>query len=163
MLSGSEHWETIVSGWHGGFARRENGARRFRTVAPGDTRLDGDRDCSFAWHVTGRVCEIAGYRTWVDVATEGLSGAADVGRRQQPSLEAIRKLQPDVILTSRYRHASIADALGEIAPVHLIDDQESDGDMLASVYQSARQSGAALSRSDDAKGCSLVLTVRSKT
>lgn len=93
--------------------------------------------------------EIAGYRTWVDVATEGLSGAADVGRRQQPSLEAIRKLQPDLILTSRYRHASIADALGEIAPVHLIDDQKSDGDMLASVYQSARQSGAALSRSDD--------------
>ncbi len=93
--------------------------------------------------------EISGYRTWVNVANEGLSDAVDVGRRQQPSLEAIRKLQPDLILTSRYRHASIARALGKIAPVHLIDDQENDGDMLVSVYQSARQAGAALSRSDD--------------
>ena len=93
--------------------------------------------------------EISGYRTWVDVANEGLSDAIDVGRRQQPSLEAVRKLQPDLILTSRYRHASIAHALGEIAPVHLINDQENGGDMLASVCQSARQAGAALSRSDD--------------
>ncbi len=93
--------------------------------------------------------EISGYRTWVDVANEGLADAIDVGRRQQPSLEAVRKLQPDLILTSRYRHASIAHSLGEIAPVHLIDDQENGGDMLASVYQSARQAGAALSRSDD--------------
>ncbi len=93
--------------------------------------------------------EISGYKTWVNVANEGLSDAVDVGRRQQPSLEAIRKLQPDLILTSRYRHASIAHALGEIAPVHLIDDQENEDDMLASVYQSARQAGAALSRSDD--------------
>ncbi|MGF0522763.1 ABC transporter substrate-binding protein [Agrobacterium pusense] len=93
--------------------------------------------------------EISGYRTWVDVANEGLADAIDVGRRQQPSLEAVRKLQPDLILTSRYRHASIAHALSEIAPVHLIDDQENGGDMLASVYQSARQAGAALSRSDD--------------
>ncbi|WP_309776415.1 ABC transporter substrate-binding protein [Agrobacterium sp. SORGH_AS_0440] len=93
--------------------------------------------------------EISGYRTWVDVANEGLSDAVDVGRRQQPSLEAVRKLLPDLILTSRYRHASIAHALGEIAPVHLIDDQENGGDMLVSVCQSARQAGAALSRSDD--------------
>lgn len=94
--------------------------------------------------------EISGYQTWVNISSDGLAGAADVGRRQQPSLEAIRKLRPDLILSSRYRHASIAKALGDIAPTHLLDDQAIDGDMLASVYQSTIQAGAALSRSDEA-------------
>lgn len=94
--------------------------------------------------------EISGYRTWVNISADRLDGATDLGRRQQPSLEAIRRLQPDLILSSRYRHASIIKALGDIAPVHLLDDQASDGDMLASVYQSTTQAGAALSRSDGA-------------
>jgi len=94
--------------------------------------------------------EIAGYKQWVNVAADGLVNAVDVGRRQQPNLEAIRKLQPDLILSSRYRHATIAEALGAIAPVHLIDDQSNTGDMLASVYDSTRQAGEALSLSSEA-------------
>lgn len=94
--------------------------------------------------------EIGGYKAWVDVETARLSDSVDVGRRQQPSLEAIRRLHPDIILTSHYRHASIAQALGAIATTHLIDDQPKDGDMLASVYRSTRQVGEALSRPLDA-------------
>ncbi len=94
--------------------------------------------------------EISGYKTWVDIAAERLSNAVDVGRRQQPSLEGIRRLRPDIILTSHYRHASIEQALGSIATTHLIDDQPKDGGMLASVYQSTRQVGEALSRTSNA-------------
>jgi ferric hydroxamate transport system substrate-binding protein len=94
--------------------------------------------------------EPSGYRTWVNVANDKLEHVADVGRRQQPSLEAIRNLQPDLILSSRFRHASLAAALGEIAPTHLIDDQAGDGDMLAAVYQSIGQAGKALSLESEA-------------
>ena len=91
-----------------------------------------------------------GYRAWVNVENDRLGDVVDVGRRQQPSLEAIRKLQPDLILSSRFRHASLASALGDIAPTHLIDDQAADGDMLAAVYRSVTQAGAALARADEA-------------
>ncbi len=94
--------------------------------------------------------EPSGYRTWVDVDNDRLGDVVDVGRRQQPSLEAIRKLQPDLILSSRFRHASLASALGDIAPTHLIDDQAADGDMLAGVYRSVTQAGAALARESEA-------------
>lgn len=95
--------------------------------------------------------EPSGYRTWVNVANDKLDHVSDVGRRQQPSLEAIRNLQPDLILSSRFRHASLAAALGEIAPTHLLDDQAGDGDMLAAVYQSVGQAGVALSLESVAK------------
>ncbi|QCM08266.1 ABC transporter substrate-binding protein [Rhizobium oryzihabitans] len=94
--------------------------------------------------------EPSGYRAWVNVENDRLGDVVDVGRRQQPSLEAIRRLQPDLILSSRFRHASLASALGDIAPTHLIDDQAADGDMLAAVYRSVTQAGAALARADEA-------------
>ncbi|EGP55827.1 hypothetical protein Agau_L101256 [Agrobacterium tumefaciens F2] len=94
--------------------------------------------------------EPSGYRAWVNVENDRLGDVVDVGRRQQPSLEAIRRLQPDLILSSRFRHASLASALGDIAPTHLIDDQAADGDMLAAVYRSVTQAGVALARADEA-------------
>lgn len=94
--------------------------------------------------------EPSGYRAWVNVENGRLGDVVDVGRRQQPSLEAIRRLQPDLILSSRFRHASLASALGDIAPTHLIDDQAADGDMLAAVYRSVTQAGVALARADEA-------------
>ncbi|WP_313614639.1 iron-siderophore ABC transporter substrate-binding protein [Agrobacterium sp.] len=94
--------------------------------------------------------EPSGYRTWVNIENNKLDGAVDVGRRQQPSLEAIRKLEPDLILSSRFRHASLASALGDIAPTHLIDDQDGDADMLAAVYRSVGQAGTALSLKNEA-------------
>jgi iron complex transport system substrate-binding protein len=96
--------------------------------------------------------EPSGYRTWVNMHNDLLGDVVDLGRRQQPSLEAIRKLKPDLILTSRFRHASIASALGDIAPTHLLDDQADDGGMLAAVYRSVNQAGIALSRAEDAAG-----------
>lgn len=96
------------------------------------------------------VAEIDAYRSWVAVENEGLADAVDVGRRQQPSLEAIRKLSPDLILSSRFRHQALREKLAELAPTELLDDQPEDGDMLAAVYASVRQAGKALDREDAA-------------
>lgn len=96
------------------------------------------------------VAELDAYRNWVAVENEGLADAVDVGRRQQPSLEAIRKLSPDLILSSRFRHQALREKLAALAPTELLDDQPADGDMLAAVYAGVRQAGKALGREDAA-------------
>ena len=96
------------------------------------------------------VAERDAYSSWVAVENDGLKDAVDVGRRQQPSLEAIRKLSPDLILSSRFRHKSLQEKLAELAPTELLDDQPGDGDMLAAAYASVRQAGKALGREDAA-------------
>jgi iron complex transport system substrate-binding protein len=44
-----------------------------------------------------------------------------VGGRQQPSLEALMRIKPDLIVTSALRHATIAARLKAIAPTLLLD------------------------------------------
>lgn len=61
------------------------------------------------------------YPGWIGVAAEQLKEAADVGTRQQPSLEAIARLKPDLILGVSYRHAPLFDVFESIAPTVLFD------------------------------------------
>ncbi|WP_232629009.1 ABC transporter substrate-binding protein [Methylobacterium sp. Leaf118] len=61
------------------------------------------------------------YPGWIGVASERLTEAADVGTRQQPSLEAIARLKPDLILGVSYRHAPLFDVFEGIAPTVLFD------------------------------------------
>jgi ABC-type Fe3+-hydroxamate transport system substrate-binding protein len=61
------------------------------------------------------------YPGWIGVASDRLKGAADVGTRQQPSLEAIARLKPDLILGVSYRHAPLFDVFEGIAPTVLFD------------------------------------------
>ncbi|WP_395664374.1 ABC transporter substrate-binding protein [Methylocella sp.] len=61
------------------------------------------------------------YPGWIGVETDRLKNAVDVGTRQQPSLEAIARLQPDLILGVAYRHAALFDVLAQIAPVVLFE------------------------------------------
>ncbi|WP_395698645.1 ABC transporter substrate-binding protein [Methylocella sp.] len=60
------------------------------------------------------------YPGWIGVAVDRLQAAADVGTRQQPSLEAIARLEPDLILGVAYRHAPLFDAFEAIAPTALM-------------------------------------------
>ncbi|HEV7368482.1 iron-siderophore ABC transporter substrate-binding protein [Arenibaculum sp.] len=73
------------------------------------------------------VADLAGYRQWVGVGAERLAGAADVGTRQEPSLEAIAALRPDLILGPAFRHAAIHDQLSAIAPTVLFEGFPADG------------------------------------
>lgn len=47
---------------------------------------------------------------------EGTEGIENVGTIEQPNLERIAALQPDLILSSKLRHEAIYDRLSEIAP-----------------------------------------------
>lgn len=60
------------------------------------------------------------YRRYVDILTEDLAAAAPIGRRQEPNLERIAQLDPDLIVGAAFRHAAIADRLTEIAPTLLL-------------------------------------------
>lgn len=66
------------------------------------------------------VADIRGYSRWVGYRQEQLAHSVSVGTRQQPALEYIAKLKPDVILGMAFRHRSVLPALQSIAPTFLL-------------------------------------------
>ncbi|MGW5849700.1 ABC transporter substrate-binding protein [Streptomyces sp. NPDC055254] len=59
-----------------------------------------------------------GYATWITAEGAGLAdGVTDVGSRNEPSLEKIRALQPDLIVIDNDRSKANLKALQDIAPV----------------------------------------------
>ena len=56
--------------------------------------------------------EGAGYPRYL----EGTGGIENVGTIEQPNLEAIAALEPDLILSSKLRHEAIYDQLSQVAP-----------------------------------------------
>lgn len=73
------------------------------------------------------VADIPGYRTWVSVEPGLDADVTDVGTRQEPSLEAIAALEPDLIVGVRFRHAPILEQLQAIAPTLLFDPYPGEG------------------------------------
>ena len=61
------------------------------------------------------------YRAWVGYDNARFAQVPNVGTRQQPSLEAIARLKPDLIVGLTFRHAALFDALQRIAPTVLFD------------------------------------------
>lgn len=67
------------------------------------------------------VADISGYKQFVNVQPVLADSVADVGTRQEPSLEAIAQLEPDLILGVELRHELIYDTLSSIAPTLLFN------------------------------------------
>jgi ABC-type Fe3+-hydroxamate transport system substrate-binding protein len=65
--------------------------------------------------------DIAGYREWVRVPAALSASVQDVGTRQQPSLERIRALKPDLIITTKLRSTQNYAQLAAIAPTLVFD------------------------------------------
>lgn len=65
--------------------------------------------------------DISGYNSFVNVQPMLADTVVDVGTRQEPSLEAIAKLEPDLILGVEFRHELINDSLSSIAPTLLFN------------------------------------------
>jgi len=65
--------------------------------------------------------DLKGYREWVRIPVPLAGNVQDVGTRQQPSLERIRALRPDLILTTRLRSAQSYAQLSAIAPTLVFD------------------------------------------
>ncbi|KHE71639.1 ABC transporter substrate-binding protein [Halobacillus sp. BBL2006] len=62
------------------------------------------------------VAGLDSYGDWVDVGIPFSDSVEDVGTRAEPNLEAISRLNPDLIIGVKFRHEGIADKLQQIAP-----------------------------------------------
>ncbi|MEV4563135.1 iron-siderophore ABC transporter substrate-binding protein [Nonomuraea sp. NPDC049419] len=60
-------------------------------------------------------------QTWPEYLGSALAGTKPVGTLQQPNIEAIIALKPDLILGSKFRQAAFYDKLSKIAPTVFTD------------------------------------------
>ncbi|WP_148229489.1 ABC transporter substrate-binding protein [Alkalihalophilus pseudofirmus] len=72
------------------------------------------------------VADIEGYNSWVDIDAELDQDVVDVGTRQEPNLEMIAELEPDLIITAGFRHEAIQQELEFIAPTLFFDPYPTD-------------------------------------
>lgn len=63
------------------------------------------------------VADLDGFHQWVNIDKEFDESVEDVGTRQEPNLEAISRLNPDLIIAVQFRHEQYLDTLTDIAPV----------------------------------------------
>ncbi|WP_396275480.1 ABC transporter substrate-binding protein [Halothece sp. PCC 7418] len=62
-----------------------------------------------------------GYQEYVNIPLKLSENVQEVGTRQEPNLETIAQLQPDLILGVNFRHQGILSALESIAPTRLFN------------------------------------------
>ncbi|WP_166354781.1 ABC transporter substrate-binding protein [Phytoactinopolyspora limicola] len=67
------------------------------------------------------VADIEGYELWVSAGPQLSDDVVDVGTRQEPSLEQIEALEPDLIVTDDDRSVVNIDQLQDIAPTYSSD------------------------------------------
>jgi iron complex transport system substrate-binding protein len=108
--------------------KTENPGRRVIEHAMGETQISGtpervvvldtgelDSAITLGIKTVGAVeaIEGGGFPAYLEGETDGIE---NVGTVEQPNLEKIAALEPDLILSSNIRHEAIYDQLGEIAP-----------------------------------------------
>ena len=77
------------------------------------------------------VADIAGMNKWVEMKEFSLSpDVVDVGTRQEPNLEKISQLNPDLIITAKNRAQNTYDDLSVIAPTVVFDTYRAEGESL---------------------------------
>lgn len=67
------------------------------------------------------MADMAGYKKWVSAKPELAASVVDVGTRQEPNLEIISSLKPDLIVTTALRAKTSYDKLKAIAPTIVFD------------------------------------------
>jgi iron complex transport system substrate-binding protein len=91
--------------------------------------------------------DLGGYRTYVSIGLP--RGITDVGRRQEPSLERIARLKPDLIVVPGYRAGSSLKTLKRIAEVLVTNPypaDTSDGAQFAAMVRDFRALGKAVGK-----------------
>lgn len=73
------------------------------------------------------MADIEGYKNWVQIPLTLEDSVADVGTRQEPNLEVIASLNPQLILAVNFRVAENYEALSAIAPTLVFDPYPMDG------------------------------------
>ncbi|MDT8859274.1 iron-siderophore ABC transporter substrate-binding protein [Alkalihalobacillus sp. MEB130] len=72
------------------------------------------------------MADIEGYGDYVNIEPQLDESVADVGGRQEPSLEAIASLDPDLIIGVSFRHDGMLDQLESIAPTVIFNPYPED-------------------------------------
>jgi len=72
------------------------------------------------------MADIEGYHGWVDIPVEIDESVVDVGTRQEPNLEQIIELDPDLIIAPAFRVVESYDQLNAIAPTLAFDAYPTD-------------------------------------
>lgn len=74
------------------------------------------------------VADPRGYAQWVKYRADRIGADSSVGTREQPNLEAIAALRPDLIVAYAYRHERLFDALARIASTVVFNVQPAEGE-----------------------------------
>lgn len=72
------------------------------------------------------MADIQEYHNWVNIDAELSEDVADVGGRQEPNLEAIAALEPDLIIGVSFRHDAMLADLEKIAPTVIFNPYPED-------------------------------------
>lgn len=95
------------------------------------------------------VADIDGYSTWV-VRPAIADGVGDVGKREEPSIEQLAALKPDVIILSNGQEG-LVDKLEQIAPVLFFDSYSADHDNAQATRDIFMELGKLLGKEDVAR------------
>lgn len=113
-------------------------ATRTITHVLGETEISGTpvRVVTLEWSYTENllalglqpvgVADIAGYNSWVKIPIALDDDVVDVGTRQEPNLEALTALDPDLIIAPAFRIAESYAQLSAIAPTIAFDAYPTD-------------------------------------
>lgn len=96
------------------------------------------------------MADIEGYQTYVTEEPGVAADVTDIGSRQEPSIEQIRLLQPDLILTDVERSAANLDELETIAPVMAFPTYVEGADQLDSMVEAFLAVAQAVDRGEEA-------------
>ncbi len=72
--------------------------------------------------------DIQAYKQYVNIEPQLDASVVDVGTRQEPNLESIMALKPDLIIAVKFRVEATYDALNKIAPTLVFNPYPSEGE-----------------------------------
>lgn len=99
------------------------------------------------------IADIEGMNKWVDIPVEIGADVTDVGMRQEPNLEIITSLKPDLIIGLKSSAEANYEALSNIAPTILFEPypQEGEGDQYEEMITTFNTIAEALDRQAEAE------------
>lgn len=99
------------------------------------------------------IADIKGYNNFVNIKPQLSEKVVDIGTRAEPSLEAIAKLKPDLILGVEQRHQEISNLLNSIAPTFLFNPypSENNANQLEEMQQTFTKIAKTVNREEQGK------------
>ncbi|WP_186673350.1 ABC transporter substrate-binding protein [Sporosarcina sp. BP05] len=99
------------------------------------------------------MADIEEYHNWVNIDVELSDDVVNVGGRQEPNLEAIAELEPDLIIGTSFRHDGMIADLEKIAPTVIFNPYPEDEkmDLYQEMITTFNEIAKAVDKKDEAK------------